>query len=221
MEKEMMEQPIVEPANTLNKVDDNEAVSEIGSLETNLGKFKNPEALLDAYNNLQSEFTKKCQLLSKLEKDKAIENELSSNEDVSETDEKTAVNDNEKLHINDDEELQKFLIQNGEAEEYKDEIKNDFNLNENVSPYQKAWASVVLSHLKNNTNKENDPIINQYVLSDENVKNKIIENYLNELQGRKTPYVISSQSGERLSGLKPDNPKTLEEAKILTSKMFS
>ena len=33
-----------------------------------IGKFNSPESLLEAYNNLQREFTKKCQRLSELEK---------------------------------------------------------------------------------------------------------------------------------------------------------
>ena len=33
-----------------------------------LGKFSSPESLLEAYNNLQREFTKKCQKLSEYEK---------------------------------------------------------------------------------------------------------------------------------------------------------
>ena len=35
-----------------------------------IGKFKSVEALYDAYNNLEKEFTKKCQRLSEIEKDK-------------------------------------------------------------------------------------------------------------------------------------------------------
>ena len=70
MEDLEREQPVVEPTDSLNKENDESVVSETGSQKTDLGKFKNVEALLDAYNNLQSEFTKKCQLLSSLEKDK-------------------------------------------------------------------------------------------------------------------------------------------------------
>lgn len=70
MEELIREQPIEEPAMALNGASGDSAVSEdIGSQDT-LGKFKTPRALLEAYNNLQSEFTKKCQLLSKLQKDK-------------------------------------------------------------------------------------------------------------------------------------------------------
>ena len=66
--EENREQPIIMPATALNAAEENSAMSEIGSQNGELGKFKNSKALLDAYNNLQSEFTKKCQMLSQLQK---------------------------------------------------------------------------------------------------------------------------------------------------------
>lgn len=39
-----------------------------GQTEVSLGKFKDAEALLNAYNSLESEFTKRCQKLKELEK---------------------------------------------------------------------------------------------------------------------------------------------------------
>ena len=217
------EQPVVEPTDSLNKENDESVVSETGSQKTDLGKFKNVEALLDAYNNLQSEFTKKCQLLSSLEKDKTEQEkgnkDKTNDNDFQKQNQDVSLTENEKEL--DETELASFLLNNSEAKTFVDEIKNNFSTKNAQSPYQLAWANVVLSHLKNNDNKKDDPIINRYVLSDENVKNKIIENYLVELQNRKAPVVISSQGGERLSGVLPDNPKTLEEAKELTNKMFS
>ena len=38
--------------------------------EVSLGKFKDVEALLSAYNSLQSEFTKRCQRIKELESEK-------------------------------------------------------------------------------------------------------------------------------------------------------
>lgn len=224
MEENDREQPIVEPTNALNKENDERVVSEIGSQKTDLGKFKSVEALLDAYNNLQSEFTKKCQLLSSMEKDKTEQEKIEireQQEKVGEEKDLSAENDYEKQVKIDEQNLALFLSNNSEANFYADEIKESLSAQKAQNPYQMAWANVVLSHLKNNDNKKDDPIINQYVLSDDNVKNKIIENYLTELQNQKTPMVISSQSGERLSGVLPDNPKTLEEAKEITSRLFS
>ena len=50
---------------------------------------------------------------------------------------------------------------------------------------------------------------------------KDFENYLKELSNSKPPIVISSQGGERVSGVVPDAPKTLQDAKKLVDKMFS
>ena len=113
-----------------------------------------------------------------------------------------------------------FLKNNFDASKYIDEIK-DKSLNlSNQNPYEIAWAKVLLSHIKEG-NKTSDPIINQYVLSDENVRNKILEEYLTSLNNSKPPIIISSQSGERLSSVIEDSPKTLAEAKKLVDKMFS
>ena len=220
----------MEPATALNLVDDNSAVSEVGSQDISLGKFKNAKALLDAYNNLQAEFTKKCQQLSslkqdKMEKEKTEEiqekiEELQENHENLDKNQKNNVENDKLSEENMFDKLNSFLETNNEAENYRDEIQSHY-LNENQNPFEKAWASVVLSHIKNSDNKIDDPIINQYILNDESVKNKIIENYLNELNSSKPPIIISSQSGERVSGVKSDNPKTLAEAKEMVNKMFS
>ena len=218
--EENREQPIIMPATALNPADENEinekesAMSEIGSQDTDLGKFKSVQALMDAYNSLQAEFTKKCQTLSQLKKDKTEEEQSSSGE-IAE------VSENAQLQESEEEKLSQFLLENGEASEYADEIKEKVSQGvQNLSPYEVAWANVILGKLKEE-NENSDKIINQYVLSNENVKNKIIESYLQELSSTKSPKVISSQSGERVSGVIPDTPTTLKEAKELVNKMFS
>ena len=55
----------------------------------------------------------------------------------------------------------------------------------------------------------------------ENIRNKIINDYFINLNKSQPPIVISSQSGERLSGVQPDSPKTLAEAKKQLEKLFS
>ena len=63
-------------------------------------------------------------------------------------------------------------------------------------------------------------MIDQYLITSQNVQNKVIESYLKDLQNDKPPLIISS-SGERLSQVAPDSPKTLAEAKAMVDKMFS
>ena len=210
MEEEIREQPDAEPAKALNAAEENSVVSEDGSQEISLGKFKNVQALLDAYNNLQTEFTKKCQLLSSIQQDKMKENieKNSQNEEKSE----------EKSEINAENDLISFLKDNEMAETFREELQS--RINEKQSPYEKAWASIVLSHIKNDDKETDDPIINQYILKDEKLKNKIIEIYLNELNSAKPPVMMSSQ-GERVSTVTETAPANLAEAKERVKKMFS
>lgn len=238
--EENREQPTMEPANTLDKVNENRAVSDVGSQD--LGKFKSPQALLDAYNNLQAEFTRKSQLLSQLQKDK-IGSDKTQNQENFEKNQKNSIKNQENLQkfeemeetienqeisqscvqIGDDQEyeekLSQFLSERPEAEKYADEIKNYLKSNLNNDPFENALANVILSHIV--TKKIGDPMIDDYVLSNEQVKNKIIENYLSELANCKPPVVMSSQGGERVSGVLPDRPKTLAEAKKIVNNMFS
>ena len=153
-------------------------------------------------------------MLSQYEKDKTVPAEEEQNND-----EKVEVATKMEDGLS-QEALGLFLSNNDEAKHYIEEIKENFSNSENQNPYEIAWAKVVLSHLKEG-DKTSDPLINQYVLSDENVKNMIIQNYLNDLSKSKPPVTISSRLGDRVSGVNPDRPKTLAEAKRLVDKMFS
>ena len=236
---ELREQPTVEPATALNLADTS-VVSDVGS--QNLGKFKDAGALLEAYNNLQSEFTRKCQLLKSLQKDKVdvaqeeTGDETDKNSEIFEENASKNMQNEENFAIsmqlqspaqesedNNQEDylraLSQFLDENQEAKAFETELKEQA-LKENriKNPFEDAWAKVVLSHLKEN--KTGDPIINHYVLSNEGVKNQIIENYLTELTKSRPPLVISTQ-GEKVSGVLPDSPRTLDEAKRIVNNMFS
>ncbi len=268
--EENREQPAVEPTNALNKASEERVASDAGSQE--LGKFKDANSLLEAYNNLQSEFTRKCQLLAELQKDK-IDERTKSNDDFKnnydennkknsektlkneenslknrnfQIESKKQFNENEKSQVLKDEEnlldknnvfdefnendiesqdylqaFSQFLEKNKEAKDYADEIKEYLKSKEKriKNPFENAWANIVLSHIK--SNELNDSMVNQYILSNNDVKNKIIENYLNDLTNQKPPITISSQSGERVSRVFLDNPKTLAEAKKIVNNMFS
>lgn len=226
MDKDFREQPLEEPANALNVVNEESAVSENGSLEQRqeessenlnsqsdnfekesqtFGKFKNAEALLEAYNNLQSEFTKKCQRLSELEKDK--------------TEKATQEQNTESLLENN---LNQFLSKNAEAKDYAEELKQKISIQGDYSEnaFQNVWAGIVLDHIKSKACVQ-DKIVDKYVLSDENVKNIVIQNYLNSLKENSSPIVISSKKGERVSDLSSDTPTSLNDARIMMERLFN
>lgn len=206
--EENREQPTIMQADSVGTEIEERAGGEVGSQKdmSELGKFKSAKALLDAYNTLEKEFTRKCQRISELEKDKT---EGSTSE--------------EKTELDLDAEINKFLSEHSDASWAVDEIKEKVNSDQSLktlpNPIEVAWNSVVTNHLSDI--KPNDPILNKYVLSDEEIKKVIIENYLQTLKEQKPPIVISSQRGERVSGVMPDAPKTLQEAKVLVNKMFS
>lgn len=194
---EEREQPTMELANALDKAEEKGAESEVGSqTRAELGKFKSVGDLMDAYNSLQSEFTKKCQLLSQMLKDKTDENQKDINED----------------------DFDAFLKDNGGAENYADEIKNLVKENHSSS-FEDAWGRVILNKIKNE-DYSSDPLINGYVLSNEELKNRVIQDYLERLKGLSQPYIMTSSKGERVSSITTTPPSSLEEARTLTRKMF-
>lgn len=211
--EENREQPTMEPANVINITEEERAVSEVGS-QGAYGKFKSAEKLLEAYNNLESEFTKKCQLLSELQKDKRLA-------ESSEVSTETSENKHEETSLETtlEDQLSAFLLANEMAKPFEEEIKEKVSSSKQLSPYEVAWANVVLGHL-NAEQKTSDPIVNNYVLSDENVRKKVIQEYLSDLAKHKPPQVISSAGGERVSSVSPDTPTSLSEAKELVRRMF-
>lgn len=221
MEEENREQPTMEPANVINITEEERAVSEVGS-QGQYGKFKSADKLLEAYNNLQSEFTKKCQLLSQLQKDKmeqvSIENQPQPSQEQLQTEQDQPEQTEQSFQSG----LESFLLANDDAKQFEDEIKQKIDLSSTAAdPYQVAWAGVILDHLTGSKQKAGDPIVNKYVLSDEQVRNQVIQEYLNDLEKHKPPYVISSQGGERVSSISPGTPSSLAEAKEIVSKMFN
>lgn len=159
-----------------------------------IGKFKDVNALLEAYNNLEKEFTKKCQRLSALEKDK--------------------VKEDETLKKQVDEKLSLFLSSNGEASAYKDELLAKVNENDSLKrmddPFGYVWAEMVFDKIKNQ--KLTDESVKNYILSNENIKNAVIENYINQLAENKSPVIISSK-GNRVATVATQNPSNLNDAK--------
>ena len=158
-----------------------------------VGKFKDANALLEAYNNLEKEFTKKCQRLSALEKDK--------------------VEEDEALNKQVDEKLSLFLSTNGEATTYKEElierVKNDDSLKKMDDPFGYVWAEMVFDKIKN---QKADVTVKNYILGNDDLKNAVIENYINQLAENKSPVIISSK-GNRVATVATQSPSTLNEAK--------
>jgi hypothetical protein len=205
---EEIEENVGEQPETLGSPEENSEQTEVASEQSEaergvpIGKFKSVDDLYHAYNSLQSEFTKKCQRLAEIEKDK------------------TPLPSQEKLN----DEFKAFLLENQEAYSFADEIKqrvfSDENLMSVEKPFDKVWASVVYEKLKSQDNTK-EPMVRALILNDEKIKNLVIQNYMEGLADKKAPFVMSSETGEKVAQVVTSKPDSFEQAKKVVLDLLS
>ncbi len=198
--KDIMEQPqqlsAAQDATAQEKESGAVVESEKGSI---LGKFKDPESLEKAYENLQKEFTKKCQQLSSSQKD--LESLKNKREDSS----------------------LEFLENNPEAKDYIDVLKNmiasDKLLQNTVSPLNAAWNKFRQdNYVSQSTLANNEEFLERYIYSNENVKQKVLNDYFKGLDRETVPPMIAKQIGSKSILTKNTKPSSFVEAgKIVKS----
>lgn len=193
-----MEEEIVREQPELKEENENLIAQSEGSL----GKFKDAESLLKAYNNLQAEFTKKCQKLSALEneKNKTIFYEEDWNKRVA-----------------------NFLEKNPEAKKYSKEISekilNSPELKSSENALELAWSSIAMKNYVEPEKLASDKtFLNSYIFNNEEIKKQVLENYLKEI--KTAPPVISGSRGAKLSSKEDYAPKNLNDAKKIVEKFF-
>ena len=181
-----------------------------------LGKFKDSAKLLDAYNELQSEFTRKCQRLSEAEKklqefalgesasksqDEVTENEFAWNKNISEF-------------------LQSHKNANLLVEEITEEMMKNVDLKNSPDGLEKAYAKVIENkYIPHEELVKNQEFLNKYVYSNDEIKNKIINEYVSSLQKSQNPISINN-SGYNGGVATANNFNSLEEAGKYVEKMF-
>ena len=170
-----------------------------------VGKFKSVDDLYDAYNNLQSEFTRKCQRLAELEKDKTQKDEI-------------------PIETKLEDEFKVFLAENSEAAAFAEQIKNEVLQNEELKtsqkPFDKVWSKMIYEKFSL-PNKAKEPLVQNFVLNDEDLKNLVIEKYVKELSEHKVPTLMTTSSGERVTKPATPKPDTFEQAKSIVLGLLS
>jgi len=174
-----------------------------------IGKFKNASSLLSAYNELEKEFTKKCQKLSELEKQ--------NTDNV----EKTPVYMLENWR----DEIKNFLNAHNEAQTFaKDiakELMQDSEMAKSKNALELAYAKVLSKNFKSEDRLlEDNSFIENKILKNEKIKSRIINEYLDDISKKKTPPVVLNGKGSSLGFSVQEKPKTLEEAMKIVEKMF-
>lgn len=183
--------------------------------ENKFGKFKDADALFHAYNSLQAEFTKKCQMLSDIKKQDCDNGQPSVPATEEDLPQYSRAEWNDKLS--------KFLSENQEAKSYSAKISNILlnnpTLAKSENALEVAWAKVLIEEQKNQQKLSDSEYITNYLNSNPEAKNKIIQEYVKEVSKNKTPNLISKESsGFALA--RAGNVTSLEEATKLVKAMF-
>lgn len=198
--EEIIEQPALETSES------SQLEIQDGSM---LGKFKDAKSLLEAYNSLESEFTRKCQKLAELQR----ENENYSKKI-------TEFNlENDKYASVDD-----FVSGKSDMDRYKQDITEISNLDEVKNlPNKYQVAYIIAKQLESKSAKMlNDPeFLDKQVENNTKIKDKIIFDYLSKLNNSQlSPSVMSGNSTSVFFSPQVEKPKTIREAGELFSKML-
>lgn len=177
-----------------------------------LGKFKNPNSLLDAYNELQSEFTRKCQKLSDAER--KLQEVGSKNASIDDTKNEFVWNKN----------ISEFLQSHENAsdlmEEITAEIMKDETLRTQEDGLEKAYnRAIEKKYVPHKVLAENPDFLEKYIYSNDKIKNKIIEEYVSTLQNSRSPLSVSN-SGYSKSAFGNSKFESLEDAREYVENMF-
>ena len=204
MENNILEQPI-------SNFEDSHAVNteyNLGQSEENFDmgstKFKRVEDLNNAYNNLQAEFTKKCQLLKELER--SMENR-----------------DIPRYKLDSWQgELSDFFEKYPGAKEHSEEIAKVLLENDDLAKKSDclliSWANILNDiYRKEEDLAQDTTFLDKYIYSNENIKDEIIKRYLGAME--KTPTLINGSKG--VYNIAPKSkPKNMRDAYSIVSEIF-
>lgn len=204
-----------EPQKIENMVDNG-----VGSL----GKFKDAQSLLSAYNSLQAEFTKKCQSLSEVTKqlkDKMPEQNLEQ------VDNKTLIEEVLPIYKREDwtNKVGEFLEKNQQAKPYARQISeiilSDESIAKSDSALDIAFAKAISSKFVSpETMVEDDKFVSEYVLKSEKVKDAVLKLYLDELNKNKAPALLGQTPFSKEVLHTQRQASSLSEAKDMVRKLF-
>ena len=159
-----------------------------------LGKFKDPKALFVAYNNLHGEYTRKCQLLSALQKKLEDNEKMSLQEGNSDNEENSSPNGS---HPKD-----RF---SPESERVTGEASSDTGEN-------KIHEEVLTEEKKES--------LKEYVMQNADLRDYVVAKFFDENVLPVSPKLIGSDKGSAVAFAPASKPKTLAEAEVLAKDLL-
>ena len=172
-----------------------------------IGKFKSVEALKFAYENLEKEFTQKCQKIKELtDKLEDLDNAKNSFVDAPE-------------YESDDweENVKTFFASHPLAKNYVAEISEVLKSDEDVAKSKNSLQTALTKVLANKfvpyeTLAQDDEFLEKYIYQNKKVSEKIVNNYLDNLENQKALPLITGVSGTGTFSSPVKKPKTIKDA---------
>lgn len=174
-------------------------------------KFKSVEALNDAYENLEKSFTQKCQ------KVKELTDKLETLDNVQKTPE-FKKDDWETKVAN-------FFSSHPEAKEYATEISKVLESDEKIACSENSLQSALTKVLAEkyvpySSLIKDEKFLDSYVYSNNEISEKIINNYLQNIEDKRAMPLVSSVSGSGTFASPIKKPKTLDDAGRMAEAYF-
>lgn len=160
---------------------------------TNLGKFKDAQSLLKAYNSLQTEFTKKSQRLSELENSNT---EFTREEKINQ-----AIKELEQNHNI----AQRF------SQDIKRAVKDIETSDYHALVQQELLKNLEQTYRSASDYAADDDFLKSYVYNNQAIKDNIIREYLANLTNT-TPVRVVSNISSSIPISPPNSPSTIQEA---------
>ena len=167
----------------------------------NLGKFKDAESLLKAYNSLQTEFTKKSQRLSELENSKS---EFNRDEKINKAIEE--LTQNHSIAQKFGKEI-KSALQSVDTDNYSAIVKDE--LIKNLATHYKTADEYIAD----------EQFLMQYVYTNPTIRENIIRDYLANLTNA-SPVKVASNISSSIPISPPNIPATIKEAGSLAKNII-
>ena len=173
------------------------------------GRFKDAKGLLDAYNSLQSEFTRRCQRVRELERE--IEKIKSTEQPIKDS-----------VQFSNGEECKGFLSRFPEAQQHLESLYSiaATNGDESHGRLERAFIDKLKTDIKNQyeyfTSKD---YLDSVLRVSEDLKDEIIRGYLDKIYATKSNVPLISGDGKACI-TPPSNPKNIAEAGNIAKQIF-
>ena len=175
-----------------------------GSNERPFGKFDSADALLKAYNSLQSEFTRKCQAIANASSENPVRPVDAYNEI------KSRVNE--------------FANNNSLAKKYESELLEKVlsdTSSDSMLAIKDAYTQILESHFASPDElAKSEEFLSKYIYSDDELCDKILANVVDKIQASSAPRVLTRSSGSAISLTPINKPADLKEAGELAKSLL-